>query len=115
MALTEGQLEMVERAARSSFPTDATGEMILAVLLELIEGERRLHGGAKVDVDHFVEEAARAWWDANLWPGEFAWDTLVARGDRRLDIYRQRMREALEAVGFFMLVAHHAEHHRRES
>jgi hypothetical protein len=42
--LTEGQLDMVERAARNSFPVDARGEMILAVLLELIEQERKRCG-----------------------------------------------------------------------
>ena len=53
--LTEAQLDMVEKAARNSFPLDERGQILLTALLELIDEvrqRRRLEADGQEDSGH---------------------------------------------------------------
>lgn len=66
-----------------------------------------------MDIKHFVERACRDWYKAGIEPGQYDWDKLVEIGDDpRLEKWRKQMKAALDAVGFFELVVHHAAHHK---
>ena len=83
--LTNGQLEMVENAARNTIPTDEKGQMIVNTLLELIE-ERLERGKGAMLMNgqlEMVENAAR-----NIFPiderGQMIVNTLLELIEERL-------------------------------
>lgn len=48
--------------------------------------------------DEIVELACRKFYDRSLQPGQYRWEVLVLRKDRRVDKVRADMQAALEAV-----------------
>lgn len=48
--------------------------------------------------EELVEVACAAHWDYGKYPGQYTWDELVAKGDRRVPLFRKEMQAALSAL-----------------